>query len=131
MRRVILLPNGHRCTLGTYVAAWRTLRALPAGMEVKGWLHFPEPAGAILRDLRAGMHDRINRHDPSYGTGRKWSTEWQINARRDARIVNEYASKRIVHPVNRLSTPELQARFGWSCRAGEGVDVRLYSRRAA
>jgi hypothetical protein len=61
---------------------------------------------------------------------RKWSTDYQINLRRDARRVNEYAAHRVVDPVNRLTTPELQRRFGWS-HTPDGLEIRLCGKRAA
>jgi hypothetical protein len=31
----------------------------------------------ILGEFRDGVHDRINRHAPGFGAGRKWDSEWQ------------------------------------------------------
>src|SRR5690242_7005058 len=76
VQHTIRLPNGRRCTVATYVAAWRKLKEIPAGSSVAGFDHFPDDAGRILRQIRAGMHDRINRHDPVYGRGRKWDSNW-------------------------------------------------------
>ncbi len=71
MKRVIHLPNGKACSLPTYCAAWRTLKTIAPDAEIKGWEWYPIEARDILRDLRAGMHDRINRRDPRYGRGRQ------------------------------------------------------------
>lgn len=78
MRRAVTLGNGRRISLGTYVNAWCQILRL----EPDTWLQTcPDglggTAGDALRQLRAGMHDRINRHLPSYGKGRKWRSDWQ------------------------------------------------------
>lgn len=130
MTYAIGLPNGRRCSIiPSYIASWRALIAMDGGAEVRGWDWHSTPARDILRRLRGDLNERINRHLPAYGQGRKWDRQWQIDCRRDARIVNEYAAHRIAHPVNRLSTPELQARFQWAYSSLDGVSVRLYSRR--
>lgn len=87
--RVITLPNGKACGLPRYCAAWRALRALPADARIVGFDHFPEPAERVLRALRRGLHDRINRHDPAFGKGRKWDHSWQTDALRVAIKVND------------------------------------------
>ena len=88
VQRVIRLPNGRRVTLGTYVRAWRALLTMKPTDQVKGFDHFAEDASRILRELRRGMHDRINRHIPGYGRGRKWSHDWYRAAWRTSRDVN-------------------------------------------
>lgn len=128
MTRVIGLPNGKQCRLSVYCAAWRTLKTLDPEAEVKGWEWYPVPARDILRRLHEGLHERINRHDPRHGRGRKWSVAYQIDLRRDARRVNEYAARRIVDPVNRLSTPELQRRFQWHYTS-DGLEITFYNGR--
>jgi hypothetical protein len=87
-KQFITLPNGRRCGLGTYTAAWRTLLATDRDQRVAGFDHFPESAGAILRELRRGMHDRINHHIADHGIGRKWSHDWQRHALQCAIAVN-------------------------------------------
>ena len=86
--RIITLPNGKPCTVGTYVKAWRTILTLAPDCQLPGWGHFPTAAGDILRELRYGMHDRINRHVAGYGVGRKWDDQWQRDAAHTARRVN-------------------------------------------
>lgn len=88
MRHVIRLPNGNRVSLATYVDSWRTLKTLAPDASVRGFDHFGMAAKDILRDLIGGMHDRINKHDPAYGKGRKWDAGWQIEMRRAARDLN-------------------------------------------
>lgn len=88
MQRVIRLPNGRYCSLKSYCASWRALKAMPAGAMVRGFDHFPSDAADILRDMRAAVHDRINLNGKLYGTGRKWSREWQIETRRAADQIN-------------------------------------------
>ena len=86
--RFITLPNGRRCGLATYTAAWRALKALPPSAHVRGFSYFSDPASYILAELRAGLAARINRHLPTYGRGRKWSDDWQRAALQTARAVN-------------------------------------------
>lgn len=65
--RVIHLPNGRSCTVGTYVRAWKALQVAEAkGSKAlfPGFFDWPEPAPVILSAMRAGMHDRINQHIP-------------------------------------------------------------------
>jgi hypothetical protein len=120
------LPNDKRCSISTYCRAWRTLKTLPPEAEVKGWEWYPVPARDILRRLHEGLHDRINRHDPRYGRGRKWDQRYQIGQRRDARRVNEYSSRRLVEPCMQLETPELQRRFRWNYTR-DGLEIRLFN----
>jgi hypothetical protein len=88
MKRYITLPNGNACGLPTYVKAWRTLKAARPEDQIKGWDHFATDASSILRDIRSGVHDRINHHLPNYGRGRKWSYEWQVEMMRASRSLN-------------------------------------------
>jgi hypothetical protein len=91
MVRVIRLPNGRDVRLATYVAAWKRLLVLDDEMPdtpVRGFGDWPMPAADVLRDLRAALDDRINRHAPGYGVGRKWHHDWQRAASQTARAVN-------------------------------------------
>jgi hypothetical protein len=90
-KRYITLPNGNRCGLGVYAKAWRqliTLAATKPRAQVDGFGHFSEGAAEILRALRYGMHDRINRHVPGFERGRKWDDQWQRDTARAARDLN-------------------------------------------
>jgi hypothetical protein len=91
-RHYVTMGDGRRVPLGAYAAAWRRVLAADPGQLFNGapsdWFGIPEPAAVILRQFRAGMHARINRHDPEFGIGRKWSTDWQSEAWRTARVVN-------------------------------------------
>lgn len=84
----IRLPNGRSVGLGKYVAAWRKLRKMNPDDQVRGFGYFPEDAAYILREMRFGMHDRINRHIACYGVGRKWDQDWQQHAMQAAHAVN-------------------------------------------
>lgn len=86
--RVIGLPNGRRVTLATYARAWRKLRDLPPETRVEGWDHFSATARDILAAMSDGLTDRINRHRPGYGVGRKWGDDWFWAARRVANALN-------------------------------------------
>lgn len=88
MTRVIQLPKGNAVPIPTYLAAWRALKALPGDREVTGWEWYPVPAGRILDAMMAGVHDRINRHQPGYGRGRHWDPDYDRAMRHAARAVN-------------------------------------------
>lgn len=87
--RYVTLGDGRKIKLGAYVRAWQACRSLPAktpiGRGIDGW---NQSAGEALRALRCGMDDRINRHIPSFGIGRKWDSDWQRTTRQFARAVN-------------------------------------------
>jgi hypothetical protein len=88
--RVIVLGDGRQVRLGVYVAAFRSLLALPLDAPVSRDCRdrYASTSGEVLRQMRAGIHDRINRHDAAFGVGRKWSHIWQIETERTARAVN-------------------------------------------
>jgi hypothetical protein len=130
IKRLVTLPNGRSCSLMSYCSGWRKLKALSPDTRIENWDDFPIEAAAILRDLHCGIHDRINRHIPGYGRGRKWDERYQTDLRRDAQHVDDYASRRLVHPVNRLATPELQRRFQWRYDR-DGLSIVLYNARRA
>lgn len=88
MIRYIRLPNGRAVSVGAYVRAWRALLALDGAATVRDFGPWPEPASDVLRALRAGIHDRINRHTAAYGLGRKWAADWQRAAVQCAHAVN-------------------------------------------
>jgi hypothetical protein len=92
MKRYITLPNGNACGIPTYVKAWRTLKTAQPDEQIKGWDHFATEAKDILREIRYGVHDRINRHISGYGHGRKWSEDWQ---------------RTMIQSADRLNTPRL------------------------
>lgn len=84
----IRLPNGKRCTVSRYVTAWRTIKTLAPDTSLPGFDHFPAPAASILDAMRYGLHDRINKHDPAYGHGRKWANDWQRHTLQAAHALN-------------------------------------------
>lgn len=106
MGYAITLGCGRTIGLGRYVAAWKACLDLPprtyVGRGVDGW---GQTAGEALADLRRGLDDRINRHLPWYGKGRKWSYEWQKDTMQ--------AAWRINHPrlIIDWLPPHLKARF--------------------
>jgi hypothetical protein len=104
--KVIRLPNGKVCTLPTYTRAWKQLKGCDPNAHIAGFGHFPERAHDVLRALRRGMHDRINRHLPWYGKGRKWDEQWQLDTRRASRDLNH--PRLVIHWLPSW----LKARFG-------------------
>ncbi len=67
----IRIPSGRSIPVRNYVAAWKELLKMDPTKRVPKWDHFDTDAGDVLREMRAAIHDRINRKDPRYPTGRK------------------------------------------------------------
>ena len=90
VKRVIVLGNGKHIGIGAYVNGWKACKEAPEGTRYKhgltGW--GPETREEILRGFDYGLHDRINRHIPGYGTGRKWDTAWYWDIKRAAEELN-------------------------------------------
>lgn len=88
-KRYVTLGDGRHIGLGAYVAAWRSCKTLePSTYVGRGISGHGDTAGEALRQLREGMDDRINRHDPTFGHGRKWSYQWQAETMRAASALN-------------------------------------------
>ncbi len=89
-RRYITLGDGTRVTLAAYSAAWRACTAAAPGATFSRGLcgYGSRTREEILGEFRDGVHDRINRHAPGFGAGRKWDSDWQRDAYRTAREVN-------------------------------------------
>lgn len=97
--RYVTLPNGRKCGLGFYTKGWRELIAIVRDSPeapVNGFDHFSEAALRVLTEIRRGMHDRINRHIPGFGKGRKWDQDWQ---------------RAVIHTARCANTPRLA--LGW------------------
>lgn len=64
MMRYITMPGGKKCTLATYIAGWKALKKLTP--EQRDWYRYEtwnwhsNTGTEILRQIRAGVHDRIN-----------------------------------------------------------------------
>jgi len=59
--QAFILPCGRTVSTKAYVTAWKRLKALPPGTLVDGWEWYQVTAGKILKDISAGVLDRINR----------------------------------------------------------------------
>lgn len=103
---VIRIPNGRAVTLAEYCRSWRTLKTMAPSARVQGWDHFSTDAASILRAIREGVHDRINRRLSWSQEGRKWAPIWQRDMQRAARDLN--------HPRLRIHwlPADLRERFG-------------------
>jgi hypothetical protein len=86
----VTLYQGRRVSMESYLRAWKQVKLDdPGKMYPSGpgsWA--PMTAAKILAEMRRGIHDRINRHLPGYGQGRKWSQDWFWSAKRCADQVN-------------------------------------------
>ena len=67
MKRYITLPNGKAISLGSYAKAWRTLKTLPPETHTPGFSYSFDTAASVLREIRKGMHERINKHLDRHG----------------------------------------------------------------
>lgn len=106
--KTIRLPNDRLMTMRAYVQMWRMVLKLEAthpDYPIVGWDHTVTPAKAVLRDIRHGCQDRINRHDPR--TGRKHDPDWQAWTRRLSRMLRDH----IVIRKNDIPT-EFRKRLG-------------------
>ncbi len=110
-KRAITLPNGRRVGLGVYVDAWKRLVVLEQtqpGAMVHGFSDWPDSAERVLREIRAGLHDRINRHIPGR-QGRKWDDHYQRQLFQDSQKINTARRFRIYR--SNINLPELRDRF--------------------
>lgn len=81
----VTLGDGRKMPIDKYTEAWKKAKSVPANTPVRGTPSDPlggGTAGDVVRELRSGLQDRINRKDPAYGKGRKWDDSWQSDARR-------------------------------------------------
>lgn len=60
MKHIIGLPDGRQILLSEYLRSWKKLLTLPPQTSVERWEWFPCSAAEILRQISAGVHDRIN-----------------------------------------------------------------------
>lgn len=109
-RRAVKLGDGRRIGLGQYVRAWQTALAAPTGTMFAGSPcepRIPADRETVLREFRAGLADRINRHIPGHGRGRKWDCDWQRAALQFAHAVN---TPRL---IVRWAPPDFRDRFAY------------------
>ena len=107
-QRVIVLPNGKTVSLSAYAKAWQAVSHAPSDKCFGGFGDVPQAAREILKAMRAGLADRINRHIPGFGRGRKWSDEYFIKAYRDSRRLRGIARRIRVY---QFETTDARARF--------------------
>lgn len=121
-QRFVTLGNGQKVTLGQYTSAWKTARAMNPETGVRGTPSDPSgggTAGDFVREMRAGMHDRINKHDPQFGKGRKWDDTWQ----RDARNLKDTLARRSEVPAGQAHPVDLRPRLAKLGKLEEGTFV--------
>ena len=112
MARYVTLGDGRKISLGRYVAAWKACKTLSPDTAIgRGVSGTGETASEALRRLHAGMHDRINRHIPGYGIGRKWSDDWFWPTWRASRDLNSRV-------VIRWLPSDLKSRFAHRLEQG-------------
>jgi len=123
-KRYVILGDGRKIGLGTYVDAYRGALAAPPDAQFNRSLCDRWPAGRaeVLEQFRAGTAERINRHIPGYGLGRKWCSDWRRAMTQAAHALN--TPRLVIYwlPV------ELKTRFRHRLRT---VDFALYSKALA
>jgi hypothetical protein len=111
------------------VATLRWVKEHPNGSVYLGRACWPDetiPADQWRTWFRTCLNKKINTSLPQ--VGRKWSRDYQLRQWRDAQKVNNYAQHRIVYPVNRLETKELQARYQWTYTTLDSLSIVLTPR---
>ncbi|SON54264.1 hypothetical protein HDIA_0723 [Hartmannibacter diazotrophicus] len=90
MKYSIYLPaTQRRVSVGAYVKGVKSAITNPDQVFRHGLETWWPVTGAHIREeFRRGMVDRINRHLPEHGKGRKRTPEWQLQAWRIADKVN-------------------------------------------
>lgn len=92
---ITVFASERSVTLAGYISAWNAVKAAPAGATFSESLRSGKWTGGshsreeILGQFSEGLHDRINRHLPWFGRGRKWDHDWQMETRRAADQVNQ------------------------------------------
>ncbi|MCP4878276.1 MAG: hypothetical protein GY896_22720 [Gammaproteobacteria bacterium] len=101
--------------LKAYVQAWKQVLAESSEVEYSEGLtgYWSVSRDEVLSQFRAGLHDRINRHIPGYGVGRKWDSDWQRCIANVARQLN--TPRLIIHWLPK----ELKERFAHRLWEGE------------
>lgn len=121
-QRVVTLGNGQQVPLKNYVRAWQIAKSMNPETGVRGTPSDPGGGGTaadVVREMRAGMHDRINKHDPQFGKGRKWDADWQ----RDARNLKDTLSRRSEVPAGQAHPVDLRPRLAKMGKLEEGTFV--------
>lgn len=77
MGQYIRIPGGRSVTIAEYVRSWKILLTVAPGANVPRWGDWGGTAAEVLQEIRAGIHDRINRKDPRYPKGRKAGADYQ------------------------------------------------------
>ena len=89
MQRLKTKPNGGQVTLAEYVRSWRILKTLDPDLVVPNWNWHGNSAGDVLRDIQAGVDNRVNRHDRTRpATWRKLDPDYQRELRQTAHRLN-------------------------------------------
>lgn len=121
-RAVVKLGDGRNMPVGAYAEAWKKAKSMPPDAPVRGTPSDPAGGGTakdVVREMRAGMEDRINRKDPRYGKGRKWDDTWQNDARR----LKDTLGRKSEVPAGEAHPVELRPRLAEAGRLAEGTPL--------
>jgi hypothetical protein len=114
MTHIFTLPNGRQCGARVYAKAWRTLKAMHPDTLIN-FGHHAERVDDILAAMRGMLSDVINRHDRTYGVGRKWDNDYQIAMWRDSPRLRDLAQRIRVY---QFESREARSRFSHLLTAG-------------
>jgi hypothetical protein len=78
-------------------------------MSCAGFSEVPLSAGEVLLSMRHGLHDRINRHIPWHGRGRRWEDGYFMSLWRDSRRLQDLHDLRVV--IHQFESNEARTRF--------------------
>lgn len=136
VRRTIY-ASGRDIPLGIFVAGIKTARAnldteFSCGLHGDRYFSDPCTGREIMKQFRAGMHDRINQAVPyilrgrrqlwPWPASRKYSSQYQLELYRDAQRLKGYGGF-----GKRLTTPEIRKRLGDHVHIYVGGKVEICS----
>lgn len=110
----IRIPSGRSVPVGQYATAWKKLLTIEPTARVPKWDHFDTDAGEVLREMRAGMMDRINKKDPRYPKGKKAGADYERALAqftmyvRNPRVIIDWIDPMLGSRVAQLYAPRLR-----------------------
>ena len=115
MGRCVVLGSGRRVSLGQYVRAVRIAKANPEAWFPQTLCSWAGGRGqTVTAEFVEGLLDRINRHNPAYGHGRKWAPDYQ---RALARLRQQVGTRTRIEP-DRVSGLGSRVRAALTDRVG-------------
>ncbi len=111
--RVIVLPSGKSVTIREYVRSWQACLKTSPDIQIKNWDWFPVSVGHVLRGIRVGIHERINKR----GNLPQYDTTSPANQKRFWNRAKAKANVHCRHCGERIAFSNIQPRQCDQCRA--------------